>query len=326
MIENVSRREFFRQSGALVLAVFAPDLLSQNSTFQPNAFVKIGADNTVTVVVKHLEMGQGTYTGLPTLVADELDADWSQMRVEAAPADAKRYNNLFWGEAQGTGGSTALANSWLQLRQAGAAARVMLVAAAAERWNVPAAEITVSRGVLEHKGSGRKATFGELAAAAATEIVPSDVPLKSPDQFVYIGRPAPKTDARAKSTGTAIFTQDMKLPGMLTAVILHPPRFGARLASFDAYKAKQIPGVLDIVPFSTPATNGIAVLARDYWTAKRGRDAIAAEWDESQAFRLGSEQILAEYRRLAASPGRPARKDGDAAAVLSSAAKKLAAT
>ena len=176
-IENVSRREFFRQSGALVLAVAARDVFAQDSSFQPNAFVKIGPDGIVTVIVKHLEMGQGTHTGLPTLVAEELDADWSQIRIEPAPADAKRYRNLFWGEAQGTGGSTALANSYVQLRQAGAAARVMLVAAAAERWSVPAAEITVTRGVVEHKASSRKASFGELAASAATQVVPAEAPL-----------------------------------------------------------------------------------------------------------------------------------------------------
>jgi isoquinoline 1-oxidoreductase beta subunit len=325
MIENVSRRDFFRQAGALVLAIAAPDVFSQSAAFEPNAFVKIGPDSIVTVVVKHLEMGQGTYTGLPTLVAEELDADWSQVRVEGAPADARRYNNLFWGEAQGTGGSTALANSWLQLRQAGAAARVMLVAAAAERWHVPAGEITVSRGVVEHRGSGRKASFGELAASAATQVVPAEAPLKARDQYVYIGKPAQRTDARAKSTGTATYTQDVKLPGMLTAVVLHPPRFGARLASFDPFKAKQVPGVVDVVPFSTPATNGIAVLARDYWTAKKGRDALIAEWDEAQAFRLGSAEIMAEYRRLAATPGARARKDGDAVGALAGAAKKLEA-
>jgi isoquinoline 1-oxidoreductase beta subunit len=328
MIENVSRREFFKQSGALILAIGVPKAIAQTgspSVFQPNAFVKIGSDSVVTVVVKHLEMGQGTYTGLPTLVAEELDADWSQVRVEAAPADAKRYNNLFWGEAQGTGGSTALANSYLQLRQAGAAARVMLVAAAAERWQVPAGEITVTRGVVEHRASNRKASFGELATAAATQVVPAEAPLKSPGQFVYIGQPAQKSDARAKSTGTAVFTQDVKLPGMLTAVVLHPPRFGARLASFDAAKARQIPGVVDVVRFSTPARNGLAVLARDYWTAKKGRDALVAEWDESEAFRLGSVEIMAEYKRLAVTPGVSARKVGDAERALSGAAKTLEA-
>jgi isoquinoline 1-oxidoreductase beta subunit len=326
VIENVSRREFFKQSGALVLALFARDAFSQAPAFEPNAFVRIGADSIVTVVVKHLEMGQGTYTGLPTLVAEELDADWSQIRVEGAPADAKRYNNLFWGEAQGTGGSTALANSWLQLRQAGAAARVMLVAAAAERWGVPAAEVTVRRGVVEHAASGRKASFGELAASAATQVLPSEPPLKSPQQYVYIGRPVQRTDAHAKSTGAAIYTQDVRLPGMLTAVVLHPPRFGARVATFDGFKARQVPGVVDVVPFTTPATHGIAVLARDYWTAKRGRDALQAEWDESQALKLGSAEIMAEYRRLAATPGKPARRDGDVAKALASAAKRLEAS
>ena len=181
--------------------------------FAPNAFVRIGPDNTVTVIVKHLEMGQGTYTGLPTLVAEELDADWSQIRVEGAPADAKRYNNLFWGEAQGTGGSTALANSYEQLRKAGATARAMLVAAAAEKWQVPASEINVSKGVVFMRRARRKATFGELAADAAKQPVPADVKLKDPKDFILIGKRAARTDARAKSNGSAIFTQDVKLPG-----------------------------------------------------------------------------------------------------------------
>jgi len=328
MIENFSRRQFFKASGALVLAVALPDATAQTpaTALEPNAFVRVGTDNTVTVIVKHLEMGQGTYTGLPTLVAEELDADWSQMRVEGAPADAKRYNNLFWGEAQGTGGSTALANSYEQLRKAGAAARAMLVGAAAERWRVPASELTVTKGVVEHRKSKKRAKFGELAGAAATQVVPADVPLKDPKDFVYIGKASPtRTDAHAKSTGTAIFTQDVKLPGMLTAVVLHPPRYGAKLARFDASKAKEIPGVLDVVAFATPATNGVAVLAKDYWTAKRGRDALVAEWDETGAFRLGSAEIMAEYKRLAVTPGAVAHKQGDVDAALGGAAKRLAA-
>src|SRR5438067_476442 len=265
-------------------------------------------------------------TGRATLVAEELDADWSQMRVEGAPADAKRYNNLFWGEAQGTGGSTALANSYEQLRKAGATARAMLVGAAAERWRVPASEITVTKGLVEHRKSKKRAKFGELAAAAATQVVPAEVPLKDPKDFVFIGKAAPtRTDAQAKSTGSALFTQDVKLPGMLTAVVLHPPRFGAKLARFDAGKAKEIPGVLDVIAFSTPATNGVAVLAKDYWTAKRGRDALAAEWDEAGAFRLGSAEIMAEYKRLAVTPGTVAYKQGDVDEALGSAAKPLEA-
>ncbi|TMH26408.1 MAG: xanthine dehydrogenase family protein molybdopterin-binding subunit [Betaproteobacteria bacterium] len=327
MISNLSRRDFFKASGALVLAVALPEVRAQGgATLEPNAFVRIGTDNTVTVIVKHLEMGQGTYTGLPTLVAEELDADWSQMRVEGAPADAKRYNNLFWGEAQGTGGSTALANSYEQLRKAGATARAMLVGAAAERWRVPASEITVTKGLVEHRKSKKRAKFGELAAAAATQVVPADVPLKDPKDFVYIGKAAPtRMDAQAKSTGSALFTQDVKLPGMLTAVVLHPPRFGAKLARFDAAKAKEIRGVLDVVAFSTPATNGVAVLAKDYWTAKRGRDALVAEWDETAALRLGSAEIMAEYKRLAVTPGTVAHKQGDVEAALGGAAKRLEA-
>src|SRR5712692_3619705 len=302
-IINVSRRSFLKVSGGFTLGIFLPEAFAQSgpgrtigslagAPFTPNAFVRIGTDNTVTVIVKHLEMGQGTYTGLPTLVAEELDADWSQVRAEGAPADAARYNNLFWGPAQGTGGSTALANSWEQLRKAGAAARAMLVAAAAEKWQVPPSEIWVSKGVLEHKKNNRRATFGQLAADAAKQKVPENVPLKDPRDFVLIGKSVRRTDARAKSTGTAQFTQDVKLPGMLTAVVLHPPRFGAKLKSFDAAKAKAVKGVVDAVAFSTPATNGVAVLAKDYWTAKKGRDALTAEWDESGAFRLGSAEIM----------------------------------
>src|SRR6185503_16393258 len=333
-IRNESRRDFLKAAGGLLLAVSLPETLAQSgpgrtlgafaaAPFQPNAFVRIGTDNTVTVIVKHLEMGQGTYTGLPTLVAEELDADWPQMRAEGAPADAKRYNNLFWGEAQGTGGSTALANSYEQLRKAGAAARAMLVAAAAEKWKVPASEIKVSKGIISSKNM--KATFGELAADAAKQPVPADVKLKDPKDFVLIGKSAARTDARAKSNGSAIFTQDVKLPGMLTAVVLHAPRFGAKLKSFDATRAKQIKGVEQVVAFSTPVTNGVAVLAKDYWSAKKGRDALTAEWDESGAFRLGSAEIMSEYKALAAKPGLSARKDGDVDAALKGAAKTLEA-
>jgi isoquinoline 1-oxidoreductase beta subunit len=341
MIENASRRDFLKASGGLVLAVALPESLAQSgpgrsisesatagafagAQFTPNAFVRIGTDNTVTVIVKHLEMGQGTYTGLPTLVAEELDADWSQIRAEGAPADAKQYNNLFWGPAQGTGGSTALPNSYEQLRKAGAAARAMLVAAAAEKWKVPASEITVSKGVVSAKG--RKASFGELASDAARQKVPQDVALKDPKDFVYIGKPARRTDARAKSNGSALFTQDVKLPGMLTAVVLHPPRFGAKLKSFDAAKAKAVKGVQEVVAFSTPARDGVAVLAKDYWTAKKGRDALSAEWDESGAFKMSSAEIFAEYKKLAATPGTSARKEGDVDAALKNAARTLEAS
>jgi isoquinoline 1-oxidoreductase beta subunit len=327
------RREFLKAGAGLTLGIiFAPRASAQaagpgraggeivaKAALEPNAFVRVGTDDTVTVVVKHIEMGQGTFTGLPTLVAEELDADWSQIRVEPAPADAKRYNNLFWGPAQGTGGSTALANSYEQLRKAGAAARMMLVSAAAQRWNVAPPTITVSKGVVWHKPSGRRATFGELAEGASKLPVPEEVKLKDARDFVYIGKRAPRTDSRAKTNGTAKYTQDVKLPGMLTAVVMHPPRFGAKVKSFDAAKAKAMPRVVDIVQIPS----GVAVLARDFWSAKQAREALAVEWDETDAFKLSSADIFAQYRELAEKPGASARKDGDVASASVTADKTL---
>ncbi len=327
-IVNLSRRDFLKAGAGLTLGIAAPGAFAQGGpgqagggAFAPNAFVRIGADNTVTVIVKHLEMGQGTHTGLPTLVADELDADWGQIRVEGAPADASRYNNLLLGQMQGTGGSTALANSYEQMRKAGAAARAMLVSAAAGRWNLGPESITVARGVVTHPPSGRKATFGQLAAGAAKLPVPQEVKLKDAKDFVYIGRHTPRTDSRAKSTGTAVFTQDVKLPGMLTALVAHPPRFGAKVKSFDAARAKAVKGVVDVVAIP----QGVAVLANDFWSAKKGRDALGVDWDETSAFKLGSSEIMAEYKRLAATPGLPARKEGDVGAAFASAARTLEA-
>jgi isoquinoline 1-oxidoreductase beta subunit len=335
-ILNLSRRDFLKTSAGLTLRAFVPGVraarleagpgkaggeMLAGSTFEPNAFVRIGSDDIVTVMVKHVEMGQGTYTGLPTLVAEELDADWAQIRVEGAPADAKLYNNLFWGPVQGTGGSTAVANSFEQLRKAGATGRAMLVAAAAEQWKVPAESITVSHGVVAHPASKRQAKFGQLAQAAAKQPVPAEVKLKDPKDFVYIGKRVPRTDSAAKTNGSAKFTQDVKLPGMLTAVVAHPPRFGAKVKSFDAAKAKALPGVVEVVQIA----NGVAVLGKDFWSAKKGRDALAIEWDESAAFKLGSAEILAEYKKLAATPGLSARKEGEADKTFATAAKTLEA-
>ncbi len=331
-----SRRAFLKAGGAagagLLLGVHVPALAQQGgpgkagsagqaAPFEPNAFVRIGRDNTVTVVAKHLEMGQGVYTGLATIVADELDAAWSQVRVVSAPADASRYNNLFWGPAQGTGGSTAIANSWEQLRNAGAAARAMLVAAAAKRWNVPAEAIKVSAGVVSH-ASGKRATFGELSEAASAMPVPASVTLKDPKDFVYVGKHVPRTDTAAKSNGTALFTQDIELPGMLTALVLHPPRFGARVKSFDASALKGIPGLRTVVELPT----GVAVLATGFWAAKKGRDALKVEWNDTRAWRGSTDELMAEYRRLAATPGKVARADGDATKAIAGAARVLEAT
>ncbi|HEX6829519.1 MAG TPA: molybdopterin cofactor-binding domain-containing protein, partial [Burkholderiales bacterium] len=335
-IVNESRRRFLQAGAGLTLAVYLRPVAAEMApggpgqaggkavgaaVFEPNAFVRIGRDNSVTVIAKHLEMGQGSYTGLATLVAEELDAAWPQVKVEGAPADAKRYNNLSWGPVQGTGGSSAIANSFEQMRKAGASARAMLVSAAAAQWKVPADSISVREGVVLHSGSGRKASFGQLAEAAARQPVPEDVKLKDPRDYVFIGKHVARKDARSKVTGAAIFTQDMRLPGMLTAVVAHPPRFGARVKSFDAGAAKKVPGVSEVVAIPT----GVAVLAPDTWSAMRGRDALKVEWDESGAFKLGTDEILARYRELAKKPGLPARKDGDAEQAIAGAAKQLSA-
>ncbi len=330
-IVNESRRRFLQVGAGLTLALYfrpgpaqtasAPTGEAGDAVLEPNAFVRIGEDNTVTVIVKHLEMGQGVYTGLPTLVAEELDAAWSQLRVEGAPADAKRYNNLLWGPMQGTGGSTATANSFEQLRRAGATARAMLVDAAAQQWKVPAESLSVSAGVVTHPASGRKASFGELVKTAATLPVPSEVKLKDPRDFVFIGKPVIRTDSRAKIQGAAIFTLDLRLPDMLTAVVAHPPRFGAKVKGFDASRAKAVRGVEEVV--SIPA--GVAVVARDFWAAQKGRNALTVDWNESAAFKLDSATIMAQYRELARQPGAVARKDGDPEAALANAAKVLEA-
>lgn len=334
-IENLSRRRFLQGSAGLTLGFCLPALAAPVAGpgkagegvvgpihFEPNAFLRIGTDNTVTVLSKHLEMGQGTYTGLATILADELDADWNTVRVEGAPADAKRYNNLFWGPAQGTGGSTAMANSWEQMRRAGAAGRAMLVSAAAIKWKVPVAEITVRDGVVSHAQSKRHARFGELAVDAATLPVPTELKLKDPKDFRLIGKQAKRKDSADKTNGQARFTQDVQLPGMLVAVVAHPPRFGATVKSFDARRAKAVKGVVDVVQIP----QGVAVLASDTWSAKKGRDALSVNWDESQAFTLGSEEIFARYRELAKTPGLVAHQSGDADQAFGKAARVVRAS
>lgn len=325
LLLNVSRRSFLKAGIGLTIAVMLPSCAKSPSDnaaavsdagtlFEPNAFVSIGANNTVTVVAKHLEMGQGTYTGLATLVAEELDADWAQVKVVSAPADAKRYNNLNWGPYQGTGGSSAIANAFEQMREAGAAARVMLVQAAATAWNVPVNEIKVASGVLSHS-NGKQATFGEMAVAAAALEVPKNVVLKDPKDFKLIGKHVPRKDSLAKTNGTAIFTQDIQLDNMLVAVVAHPPKFGATVKSVDDQATKAIKGVVDVVQIPT----GVAVLASSYWMAKKGRDALKVEWDETNAYQASSDQIIADYKKLVVKPGVVARKEGDAIGQLSNA-------
>jgi isoquinoline 1-oxidoreductase subunit beta len=312
----------FQWAGATRRAFAGPVTPPAGAAFAPNAFVRIGSDNSVTVIAKHVEMGQGAYTGIATVLAEELDADWTQVRVESAPADATRYANLVFGKIQGTGGSSAMANSWTQLREAGGKARVMLLGAAAKQWKVPVAELTVEQGTVHHAGSKRQAKFGALVATAATLPVPETVTLKDPKDFKLIGHRAPRVDASAKSDGSAQFTLDVMLPGMLVALLKRPPLFGATVKSYDGAAASAIPGVVKVVQ----VPRGVAVVAKSFWAAKQGRDALQIEWDDSKAEKRSSAAIMDEYRRLADQPALPARKEGDAAKAIQSAARKVSAS
>jgi isoquinoline 1-oxidoreductase beta subunit len=323
-----SRRHFLKASAAagacLVVGFRWGDALAQTGpspTFMPNAFVKVAPDSTVTVMIKHLEMGQGVYTGLATIVAEELDADWSQIRVEAAPSVVALYRNSDQGPYQGTGGSASIFNSYEQLRQAGATARAMLASAAGQQWDVPLAEVTIERGVVKHARTNRQASFGELTRRAADLPVPTNVQLKDPARFTLIGQRVPRVDTAAKTDGTAIYALDVRLPNMLTAVVARPPKFGAVLTRFDATAARAVPGVTDVVQI--PA--GVAVVARNTWAAMKGREALRTEWNEINAETRGTAQLMAEYRALAERPGAVARNDGDADAALAAASRTITA-
>ena len=321
-----SRRQFVKTSalaaGTLVVGVrLDGGTATAAEALAPNAFIRIASDNTITIISKHTELGQGSYSGLATIVAEEMDADWAQIRVEAAPADARRYGNRLIAGVQITGGSTAMAEAWDQMRRAGATARAMLVEAAAREWSVPASEVIVDNGALSHPGSGRRATFGELASKAAALTPPAQVTLKDPKDFKLVGKRIPRVDSKPKTDGSAQFTADFTAPGLLTAVIARPPRFGATVKSFDGTAARRVRGVTHVVQVPT----GVAVVATGFWAARKGRDALRLTWDESRAERRGTDELYAAYRTLATGPGKPARQAGDTAGALRSATKIIEA-
>jgi isoquinoline 1-oxidoreductase subunit beta len=282
--------------GSLLVGCSPADIMSAGSKVEVGAFgpfIKIAPDGGVTVISKHIEFGQGNHAGLSAIVAEELDADWSKVKVEQAPANAKLYANGALG-AQLTGGSSAISNSWDQLRKAGAGARAMFVQAAANRWNVAVGEITVKDGVLTHT-SGKTATFGDLVADAAKVNPPTDVKLKDPKTFTLIGTDrVRRKDAQAKSDGTARYTQDVRLPDMLTAVVAHPPLFGAKVKSFDAGEAKKVAGVVDVFEIPT----GVAVVAQNTYAARMGREALKVEWDDAKAEKRGSAKIAEDFHAV----------------------------
>ena len=261
------------------------------------AFVRIDPDGAVTVVNKHLEMGQGNHVGVAALVAEELDADWARVKVVHSPANDKLYANLFL-RMQGTGGSSAIANSYTQMRTAGASARAMFVQAAARKWGVPAAEITVKDSVVSHAASGRSAGFDALVADAATIPPPQAPVLKDPKSFTLVGTErARRKDSGAKSSGRARYTQDVQSPDLLVAMVAHSPRFGGKVSGFDDADARKVKGVVEVVQIPT----GVAVLATSTYAAKKGRDALKISWDDSQAEKRSSDQILVDFKAMVAS-------------------------
>jgi len=288
---------------------------------QPLAFVQIAPNGEVTVTHNRLEFGQGVQTGLPMILAEELDADWSLVRSKSGTNDAAYHDPVFGMHL--TGGSNSIKNSFTQYRELGARARAMLLSAAAARWKVDVATLRTQAGRVLGPG-GRKASYGELAEAAMALPVPEKVTLKDPKDFKIIGRPTTRLDARAKSSGRQDFGIDVKQPGQLTAVVAHPPVFGARLKSVDDSAARAVKGVKAVlrVPLDRGA-EGVAVVADGYWPAKMGRDALKLQWDTSAVEKVDSEKQLVQYRELAAKPG-PRKFDADMAP-LAKAPKQLEA-
>ncbi len=317
---SLSRREFIATgaaAGSLVLAVdlrgatrrvpgpFAPE-------FAPNAFLEIGADGGVTIWVSKSEMGQGVRTALPMIVAEELEADWSRVRIRQADADPK------YGD-QGTGGSESMSGMWRPLRKAGAQGREMLIAAAAARWGVPAAECRAEQGAVLHQGSGRRAGYGELAAEAARQPVPEAPVLKDPATFRLVGVGVPNLDTPSKVTGQASYGLDVRLPGMRFAVIARCPVLGGTMKGHDPEKARAVPGVRELV--EVPA--GIAVIADSTWAAMQGRKALDCRWDEGALATLDSGRISRMLNDRSLLGGALARNDGDVPGALAAAAKTI---
>ena len=328
---GLDRREFLRASaavgGGLLISLYVPELelaraqspATGGKVFAPNAFVRIGTDEIVTVIANHSEMGQGVYTSLPMLLNEELEADWSKVRVEPAPVDAA-YNHTAFG-IQMTGGSTTTTSEWERYRKMGAAARVMLVQAAAQQWNVPADSCHVEKGVVIHAASGKKASYGSLANAAAAIPVPSNVPLKDPKNFITIGKKVRRLDTPSKTNGTAQFGLDVTLPGMLTALVARAPVFGGKVVSFDASESLKVPGVRTV----EQVPSGVAVIASAFWPAKLGRERLKINWDDGANAEISSTKMLADFSSQSASPGLVAKKAGDPVGALAGAAKKITA-
>jgi isoquinoline 1-oxidoreductase beta subunit len=327
--QDVNRRNFLKVGAAgatgLLIGFYFPGDAEKAMAAAPaspspialNAWIHVGADDLVTIYIDKSEMGQSILTGLAMIAADELDCDWKNVRTEFAPAD-KVYINPRFG-VQGTGGSSGTPTSWGPLRKASATARALLLEAAAQKWGVPAIECRAEKSTIRHPASKRRLSYGSLAEAAAKLSVPQDVALKEPGQYNLIGKPTKRLDTPLKVNGSAQYGIDVHQPGMLYAVVARCPVFGGKIASFDAAKAKVIPGVKDVIQIS----NGIAVVADNTWTAMQGRRALAVRWDEGPNASLSSAAISKDLAAAATKPGPVARKVGDVDAGLAGAATKI---
>ncbi|MGF7160288.1 CO/xanthine dehydrogenase Mo-binding subunit [Rhodoligotrophos appendicifer] len=289
-------------------------------TFQPNPFVIITPDDIVTIIVKHLEMGQGIETGLAMLVADEMDAARAQIRTRFAPTDASRFHNLLAHGLQATLASTSMANAFLQYRHAGAIARAMMVGAAAKYWGIARGHVKVAAGQLISV-RGHRASFGAMAARAAALEMPIAVDLKRRDEFVFVGRSFKRLDTPAKCNGSAVYAADIKREAMLVAVVARPERFGGRAMQVDEGAARAVPGVVAIVPIS----RGIAVVAETSWAAIKAKRLLKITWNDTDAEIRSSSEIMAHHADLAGKPGVVIREDGDIDAAAKGAATVIQA-
>src|SRR3989449_2358767 len=323
-VQKLTRRSFLKTSaaaaGGLVLGFYLPEkgeLEAQATVGKLNAYVRVGTDDVVTLYIHKAEMGQGTVTSLSMLLAEELECDWKKIRTEFPGVDP-----IAFGPVQGVFGSMSIRTSWEPLRKAGATACEMLVQAAAQKWNVPKSQCRAENNTVVNLSTKERLTYGSLAEAAAKLPVPQQgVALKDPTQFKLVGKSQKRMDTPAKVSGKTTFGIDVKVPGMLYASLLRCPVFGGKVKSFDATKAKAVPGVKQVVQIS----NGVAVLADNTWAAIEGRKALVVHWDEGALKNTSSATIRKAFADLAEKPGAVARKEGDVAAALGNAPRKIEA-
>ncbi|WP_144821488.1 xanthine dehydrogenase family protein molybdopterin-binding subunit [Marinobacter piscensis] len=324
---TMNRRDFLKvgagTSGSLMLALSLPGCSGmptgytpETGKWKPDAWLEITDNDKIHFTLARVEMGQGTYTGLTTLIAEELEVDPEAITPRFAPV-APEYRNPFY-KLQLTGGSTSISSSWEPLRRAGASARQMLILAAASVWQVEAAECVARQGHVYHPNGQDSMRYGQLAELASKQSIRDEVPLKPAAEWKYIGKQHGRLDARAKSTGNAVYGIDVELPGMVYGVVSRPPRYGARVRTFNEEEVRTMPGVLDVFAIE----RGVAIVADKYWRARKAQEALKAEWDNEDALSVSTDEVFASYRRAADDdPGDSERSEGDYEAAAGNAEK-----